>query len=77
MNRRFFSHFVGASLALTLLAAAPLARASGEAPDALIKRTSTEVLDTIRSDKAIQGVISQKSLPWSTARSCRTSTSPA
>lgn len=55
MNRRFFSHFVGASLALTLLAAAPLARASGEAPDALIKRTSTEVLDTIRSDKAIQG----------------------
>ncbi|MDP3356459.1 MAG: ABC transporter substrate-binding protein [Polaromonas sp.] len=55
MNRRFFSHFVGASLALVLLVAAPLTRASGEAPDALIKRTSTEVLDSIKSDKAIQG----------------------
>ncbi|MDP1741895.1 MAG: ABC transporter substrate-binding protein [Polaromonas sp.] len=55
MNRRFFSHFVGASLALALLVAAPLTRASGEAPDALIKRTSTEVLDSIKSDKAIQG----------------------
>ncbi len=55
MNRRIFSHFAGASLALALLAAAPLARASDEAPDALIKRTSTEVLDSIKSDKAIQG----------------------
>ena len=55
MNRRFFSHFVGASLTLALLGVAPLARASDEAPDALIKRTSTEVLDSIKSDKAIQG----------------------
>ena len=55
MNRRFFSHFVGTSLALALLVAAPLSRASDEAPDALIKRTSTEVLDSIKSDKAIQG----------------------
>ena len=55
MNRRFFSHFVGASLTLALLGVAPLAGASDEAPDALIKRTSTEVLDSIKSDKAIQG----------------------
>lgn len=40
---------------MALLVAAPLARASDEAPDALIKRTSTEVLDSIKSDKAIQG----------------------
>jgi phospholipid transport system substrate-binding protein len=31
------------------------ARANDEAADALIKRLSTEVLDTIRADKAIQG----------------------
>jgi phospholipid transport system substrate-binding protein len=55
MNRRFFSHIVGASLAWALLAAGPAARAADEAPDALIQRTSTEVLDLIRADKAIQG----------------------
>ncbi|MFI5447288.1 phospholipid-binding protein MlaC [Polaromonas sp. UC242_47] len=55
MNRRIFSHVVGASLALALLAVGPAARAADEAPDVLIKRTSTEVLDTIRADKAIQG----------------------
>lgn len=55
MNRRIFSHVVGASLALTLLAAGPAVRAADEAPDALIKRTSTEVLDAIKADKAIQG----------------------
>jgi len=55
MNRRFFSHFAGASLALALLLAAPLTRAADESPDALIKRTTSEVLDSIKSDKAIQG----------------------
>ena len=55
MNRRIFSHSVGALLALALLAIAPITRASDEAPDALIKRTSTEVLDSIKADKAIQG----------------------
>ncbi|MES2956350.1 MAG: ABC transporter substrate-binding protein [Pseudomonadota bacterium] len=55
MNRRIFSHVVGASLALALLAAGPAVRAADEAPDALIKRTSTEVLDAIKADKAIQG----------------------
>jgi len=55
MNRRIFSHVVGVSLALALLTVGPSARAADEAPDALIKRLSTEVLDAIRSDKAIQG----------------------
>ena len=55
MNRRIFSHVVGASLALAMLVGLPLARAADEAPDALIKRTSTEVLDAIKADKAIQG----------------------
>lgn len=54
MNRRIFSHVVGASLALALLAVGPAARAADEAPDVLIQRTSTEVLDAIKSDKAIQ-----------------------
>ena len=55
MKRRIFSHFTGACLTLALLAAGPLAQAADEAPDALIQRTSTEVLDSIKADKAIQG----------------------
>ena len=55
MNRRIFNYLVGASLALSLLALGPIARAADEAPDALIKRTSTEVLDSIKADKSIQG----------------------
>jgi len=55
MNRRIFSHLAGASLVLALLAAGPLARAADEAPDVLIQRSSTEVLDAIKADKAIQG----------------------
>ena len=54
MNRRIFSHVVGVSLTLVLLAAGASVRAAEEAPDALIKRTSTEVLDSIKADTAIQ-----------------------
>jgi len=54
MNRRNFAHWLASSLGLALLAAAPLARAADEAPDALIKRVSIEVLDAIKADKAIQ-----------------------
>ena len=36
------------------LAAAPLAQGAEEAPDAWIKRLSTEVLDTIKADKSLQ-----------------------
>lgn len=55
MNRRIFNQLAGVSLSLVLLAGFAPARASDEAPDALIKRTSTEVLDAIKADKAIQG----------------------
>ena len=54
MNRRNFGYVLSATLSLALLASAPFARAADEAPDALIKRVSSEVLDTIKSDKAIQ-----------------------
>jgi phospholipid transport system substrate-binding protein len=54
MNRRIFSHVVGASLTLALIGASFAVRANDEAPDALIKRTSNEVLDSIKGDKAIQ-----------------------
>ena len=55
MNRRILNVWVAAlSCGLMTLTVLP-ARAADEAPDALIKRLSTEVLDTIRADKAIQG----------------------
>lgn len=55
MNRRTLGH-----LTLALVAAASLglplsAAAAYEAPDALIKRLSTDVLNTVRADKSIQG----------------------
>lgn len=50
MQRRFF---LPLSVCLALGLAGPV-WASEEAPDALIKRISSEVLDTIKSDKAIQ-----------------------
>ncbi|MBT9596893.1 MAG: ABC transporter substrate-binding protein [Vitreoscilla sp.] len=42
-------------LAAALMAAPLLVRADITAPDALIKQMSTEVIDTVKSDKAIQG----------------------
>ena len=55
MNRRTLGRFLTAALSLALLASAPLVRAAAdEAPDALIKRVSSDVLETIKSDKAIQ-----------------------
>ena len=55
MNRRFFS-FIAASFAAVLALSAPLAaRAADEAPDALAKRLSSDVLDTIKADKSLQG----------------------
>lgn len=55
MYRRTLTLLVGASLSLALLAAAPFVRAADEAPDALIKRISVDVLDNIKADKAVQG----------------------
>lgn len=54
MNRRTLGRFLTATLGLALLTSASFVRAADEAPDALIKRVSTEVLDAIKSDKAIQ-----------------------
>ncbi len=54
MKRRTLGRLLGASLSLVLLATTPFARAAEEAPDALIKRVSDEVLDAIRSDKDVQ-----------------------
>ena len=55
LNRRTLACLLTASLTLALLAAAPLVRAAAdEAPDALIKRVSAEVLDAIKSDKSVQ-----------------------
>lgn len=53
MQRRTFGGLLAAILATSLLAVAPLARAADEAPDAMIKRLSDEVLTTIRNDPAL------------------------
>jgi len=54
MNRRTLGQLLTATLSLALLASAPFVRAADEAPDALIKRVSIEVLDNIKADKAVQ-----------------------
>jgi phospholipid transport system substrate-binding protein len=55
INRRWFTAVSTVVLSTgALLSGAALAQAT-EGPEVLIKRLSTEVLDTIRTDKAIQG----------------------
>ncbi len=56
MNRRTIGRLAAAVLGMALLACAPFAQAQAqeEAPDALIKRVSTEVLESIKADKAAQ-----------------------
>lgn len=54
MNRRILGRWATATLALALLASTPWALAQEEAPDALIKRVSSDVLESIKSDKAVQ-----------------------
>ena len=54
MNLKFFSR-LSAVILLSLAGLLPLAAsAADEAPDALIKRLSTEILDKIKSDKSIK-----------------------
>ncbi len=53
MNRRTLGFLLAGVLGLNMLAA-PLVRAADEAPDVLIKRLSTEVLDEIKTDKSVQ-----------------------
>jgi phospholipid transport system substrate-binding protein len=50
LNKLFFSF----AISIGLLAGASAAHASDEAPDALIKRLSQEIIDTAKSDKDIQ-----------------------
>lgn len=56
MKRTFLRQILAASVMVaTTFLVLPVAHAADEAPDALIKRLSSEVLDTIKSDKAIRG----------------------
>ncbi|MEO7107344.1 MAG: ABC transporter substrate-binding protein, partial [Rhodoferax sp.] len=55
MKRTFLRQILAASVLLATALVVPMAHAEDEAPDAMIKRLSTEVLDTIKSDKAIRG----------------------
>jgi phospholipid transport system substrate-binding protein len=59
MNRRTFSQVFAqvfaALFGFAVLASGLPVHAADEAPDALIKRVSTEVLDSIRADKSVQG----------------------
>lgn len=54
MNRRTLGQLLTATLSLALLAPASFVHAADEAPDALIKRVSTDVLDSIKADKSVQ-----------------------
>jgi phospholipid transport system substrate-binding protein len=56
MNRRTFYRFVSLALtgALALFSVGVQAQTESEGPDQLIKRLSTEVLDTIKADKEVQ-----------------------
>lgn len=54
MNRRTLGRWATATLTLALLGSTPWAFAQEEAPDVLIKRVSSDVLDSIKADKAVQ-----------------------
>ena len=72
MNRRSLFRIAASLFAAAAMAGAwPLAHAADEAPDALIKRLSDEVLTTIRTDKSVQSgdinrimtVVDSKNMP--------------
>ena len=54
MKRDFLRHMAAVCLLLVGLGAGGLVRAEDEAPDALIKRLSTDILDTIKADKTLR-----------------------
>jgi phospholipid transport system substrate-binding protein len=54
MNRRYLGRLLGFVFMAVTAVAAPLAHAADEAPDALVKRLSSDVLDSIKADKTIQ-----------------------
>ncbi len=54
MKRTFLRHILAASAVVLTALLVPVAHAEDEAPDALIKRLSVDVLDAIKGDKAIR-----------------------
>jgi phospholipid transport system substrate-binding protein len=54
MKRAFFRQILAATAVLLTTLVVPAAHAEDEAPDALIKRLSVDVLETIKNDKAIR-----------------------
>lgn len=54
MKRRDFGRWAALLAGLSFAALAPLAQAADEAPDAMIKRLSDDVLATIKTDKSVQ-----------------------
>ena len=54
LNRRNWTRLVATALGLSLNLTLPLARASEEAPDEMIRRMSMDVLSTIKADKDVQ-----------------------
>nr|WP_295785013.1 ABC transporter substrate-binding protein [Rhodoferax sp.] len=54
MKRTFLRQILAVSVLFATAFTAPLVHAEDEAPDAMIKRLSTDVLETIRNDKAIR-----------------------
>lgn len=59
MNRRFLGR-MAAALGVVLMVGLSPAQAADEAPDALIKRLSSDVLQTLRTDKNLQNGDIQK-----------------
>ncbi|MEQ6433644.1 ABC transporter substrate-binding protein [Comamonas sp. w2-DMI] len=70
ITRRMWGMAAGALLALNL--GLPAAASAQEAPDALVKRVSTDVLDTIKKDPALRGgdtakvnaLVNEKVMPY-------------
>jgi phospholipid transport system substrate-binding protein len=54
MNRRFFHRILIVGFSAIALLAGVHARADDEAPDALVKRVSADVIEQIKADKGIQ-----------------------
>ena len=54
LNRRNWTRLVATAFGLSLNLTLPLARASEEAPDEMIRRMSMDVLSTIKADKDVQ-----------------------
>ena len=55
MNRKFFTYLWPVVWALGFCLGSAPVLAADEAPDAFVKRISTETLDAVRSDKSIKG----------------------